>query len=97
SLGVDVYVKVPRLDRTDRASLFHRLPLGGLAMRQPRFRSALRKSPLVPAVGFDQQEFGMSICQPIANCGHLQRQRVSSYPMATHVLHKSMSNIFQFS
>jgi hypothetical protein len=73
---VNVKVKVARFDGAKRSGFFSRFTFGGLTVREPRVRSSLWKSPLVAAIGVDQQELDRCASASITDGGYLQRQRL---------------------
>ena len=74
--GVNVEMKVARLDGAESAGFFRGFALGGLAVREARFRRSLGEGPLISAVGVDQQELHRGAALAVTDCGHLQRQRL---------------------
>ena len=71
SFGVDVEMKMARLDRAEGTGFFRGFTLRSLAVRQARIDASLGKGPLVSAVGIDQQELHRRALPAVADCGDL--------------------------
>src|SRR5436309_126784 len=74
SLGMDVEMKVARLDDAESPSFLHGLAFGGLAVRQAGVCRSLGESPLVTAVGINQKELDRRAAPAITDRRYLQRQ-----------------------
>src|SRR5258708_29938770 len=72
SLGVDVEMKVPRLDGTEGAGFFRSLTLGGLAVREAGLRGPFWEGPLFAPLRFSPPEFHPLAPPPHANPPHPQ-------------------------
>src|ERR1700733_12295687 len=80
-----VEVKMSRFDGPARSCFFPRLAGGSLAVRHQSFRSTLGKSPLISAVGVDEEKFDCRFPSAITHRGHLDRQSESWNSGRTHV------------
>src|SRR5580698_4321740 len=72
AFGMQIQMKVPRLNVAASARFFPGLAFGGLAVRDRRLRIALGKCPLAAAISIDQQKLDRIPLPPVANSSDLQ-------------------------
>jgi hypothetical protein len=73
AFGMDVEVKVSRLNRAETAGFFGSFALGGLAVGKADVSRSLGESPLVTAIGINQKELNGRAAPAITNRSHLKR------------------------
>src|SRR5438445_8810481 len=74
AFGVNIDMKVPRLDMPANSCLFPGFAFRGLAMQHSRMGITLGKRPFAPAIRIYQQEFQRRATPPIAHSRDLQWQ-----------------------
>src|ERR1700722_1115397 len=71
ALGMNVEMKMSRLDRAQRSGFFCSLTLRRLAVREPCIDGSFGECPLISAIGIHQQKFHSPSTHTEAHCSDL--------------------------